>query len=90
MVLSIYAVTYASYGNVDGELFTETKIFVDEDKAKAYQQDNIKCILEDNDLLTDEKFDEVKDDTDFEYSNDAWSYKTSLEVKDYEFYLQAR
>ena len=89
MVLSIYAVTYASYGDIDGELFTETKVFVDEDKAKAYQQNNIQGICEDEDL-GDDYYEEHKDDTDFEYASDSWSYKTTLSVRDYEFYLQAR
>ena len=88
MILSIYSVTYASYGVNDGELFTETKIFVDENKARAYQQNNIQCILEDNDMLTDEFYGEHENDNKFEYETDSFVYSTKLEVVDYEFYLQ--
>lgn len=90
MVLSIYSVTYASYCVNDGELFTETKIFVEEDKARAYQQNNIRGILEDSDMLTDEFYDQHKDDNKFEFETDSFVYKTELEVVDYEFYLQMR
>lgn len=89
MVLSIYSVTYASYGEADCELFTETKVFVDEDKARAYQQRNIQGICEDEDL-GDDYYEEHKNDTDFECASDSWSYKTTLSVQDYEFYLQAK
>lgn len=90
MVLSIYSVTYASYGSIDGDLYTETKTFVDGDKARRYQQDNIKSILEDNDLLDDEHYDQHKDDDEFNFVTDEWAYTTKLEVQDYEFYFNER
>lgn len=89
MVLSIYSVTYASYGEVDGELFTDTKVFVDEDKARAYQQSNIQGICGEL-KLGDDYYEERKNDTSFEYASDGRSYKTTLRVQDYEFYLQER
>lgn len=92
MVLSIYSVTYASYGSgsIDGELYTETKTFVDGDKARQYQQGNIRCILEDNDLLDDDYYDQHKDDNEFNFVTDTWAYTTKLEVQDYEFYFSER
>lgn len=90
MVLSIYSVTYASYRVNDGELFTETKIFVEEDKARAYQQNNIRGILEDNDMLNDEFYGQHENDNKFEFETDSFVYTTELRVVDYEFYLQVR
>ena len=90
MVLSIYSVTYASYGSIDGDLYTETKVFVDGDKARQYQQGNIKLILEDNDLLDDDYYDQHKDDNVFNFVTDTWAYTTKLEVQEYEFYFTER
>lgn len=87
MRLTIYTVTYASFGSVDGDLYTETKIFVDGDNARVYQQYNIKCILEDNNILDDEHYDKFKDEDEFNFVTDSWSYTTKLESQDYEFYL---
>lgn len=90
MVLSIYSVTYAYYGSIDGDLYTETKTFVDEDKARKYQQNNIKLILEDNDLLSEEHYDQHEYDDEFKFVTDTWAYTTKLQVQEYEFYFNER
>lgn len=84
MVLSIFTVTYASYGDVDGEVFTETKVFLDEDKARAWQKNNIEGILRDE--MADEALYEAhKDDDYFNYEGHGWSYSSKLECQDFEF-----
>lgn len=89
MVLSIFTVTYASYGDVDGDVFTETKVFIDEDKARAWQRSNIEGILRDE--MADEKLFEVhKNDDNFTYQAHGWSYSTKLECQDFEFYFNPR
>lgn len=88
MVLSIFSVTYASYCTFDGELYTETKVFVDEDKARACQQNNIRSILEEHDM--EDSYEHHANDNKFEYDTDTFAFSTKLEVVDYEFYLQAR
>lgn len=85
MKLAIYTVTYASHSDMDGELFTETKVFLDEEKAKEFQRQNIEGILDCDE--PEKRFEEVKDDTDFSYYADGWSYRTTLEEHPYEFYF---
>lgn len=88
MVLSIYSVTYASYGGSDGELYTETKIFFDEDKARRYQQQTIYDILENHN--SEYLYESYKDNNDFVFENDGWEYSCKLSAQDYEFYLQIK
>ena len=88
MVLSIYTVTYASYGGSDGELYTETKTFVDGDKARRYHQEAIHDILENHN--SEYLYNSYKDNNDFVFDSDGWEYRCTLNVQDYEFYLQAK
>lgn len=88
MVLSIYTVTYASYGGSDGELYTETKTFVDGDKARRYQQQTIYDILENHN--SEYLYESYKHNNDFAFEDGGWQYNCKLSVQDYEFYLQAK
>ena len=45
MKFSIFAVTYASV-ELDGDLYTETKIFTDEEKARSYMRDNVQDVVD--------------------------------------------
>ena len=74
----MYSVTYASFGQVDQELYIETKVFKTLEKARSFQQDNIKCILEDNDELTDENYAKYEFEDSFYYETDSWNYITKL------------
>jgi hypothetical protein len=88
MVLSIYTVTYASYGGSDNELYTETMTFVDGDKARKYQQQAIYDILENHG--SEYLYNSYKDNNDFVFGDGGWEYRCTLSVQDYEFYLQAK
>jgi hypothetical protein len=88
MKFTIYSVTYASYYEGDGELVTETKIFLDEEKARKCQQDNIECVLSDH--FAENEFDSCKDDNGFTYECDGWTYSSTLEERDVEFYLEIK
>ena len=80
MATKIFSVTYASYGDVDGELFTETKVFLNEEVARAYQQSNIISIIDDSGRSDVLNYEDYKDDDNFSDEGDTWSYITKLEV----------
>ena len=88
MKFKIYSVTYASYYEGDGELFAETKIFLDEEKARKCQRDNIACVLSDH--SAENEFEWYKDDNDFCYESDGWTYSSKLECEDFEFCLEMK
>ena len=88
MVLSIYVVTYASYGGIDGELYTESKIFVDEDKARRYHQQAIYDILENHNK--EHLYEHYHDYDNFVFENDGWEYSCKLTCQNYEFYLEEK
>ena len=86
MILPIFTVTYASYGDIDNELYTETKVFLDEDQARAWQKGNIYSILYDyNNNDWEGEYQLHCDDDYLITSENGFSYSTKLERRDYEF-----
>jgi hypothetical protein len=87
MVLPIFTVTYASYN----ELYTETQVFLDEDKARACQKDNIYNILYDRNNEDWEKEYQLRCDDDYLMAKvNGFTYSTKLERKDYEFFFEPK
>lgn len=87
MILPIFTVTYASYD----ELHTDTKVYLDEDKARACQKSNIYCMLYDRNNKDWEKEYELHRDDDYLMTKrNGFTYSTKLERKDYEFFFEPK